>query len=184
MTEEETGKVAKEAEEKQAEATKEEPAEVVKDTGAEEKTKETLEELLKEEEPAEEAVQAEKEAPVEAEKEEKPSKEEKAKKEEEEEIVEERIYTVPLGKAWIVPPNKRAPRAIRMLKAFITKHMKLAARKEDEGEEEEEAPALFISNEVNERIWVRGIQKPPRKLRVRAAKDKEGNVTVYLAEGD
>jgi len=184
MTEEETGKVAKEAEEKQAKATEEEPAEVVKDTGAEEKTKETLEELLKEEEPAEEAVQAEKEAPVEAEKEEKPSKEEKAKKEEEEEIVEERIYTVPLGKAWIVPPNKRAPRAIRMLKAFITKHMKLAARKEAEGEEEEDAPVLVISNEVNERVWGRGIQKPPRKLRVRAAKDKEGNVTVYLAEGD
>ena len=183
MTEEETGKVAKEAEEKQAEATKEEPAEAAKDAGAEEKTKETLEELLKEEEPAEEAVQAEKEAPVEAEKEEKPSKEEKTKKEEEE-IVEERIYTVPLGKAWIMPPNKRAPRAIRMLKAFITKHMKLAARKEAEGEEEEDAPVLVISNEVNEKVWGRGIQKPPRKLRVRAAKDKEGNVTVYLAEGD
>ena len=183
MTEEETGKAVKEAEEKQAEATKEEPAEAAKDAGAEEKTKETLEELLKEEEPAEEAVQAEKEAPVEAEKEEKPSKEEKTKKEEEE-IVEERIYTVPLGKAWIMPPNKRAPRAIRMLKAFITKHMKLAARKETEGEEEEDAPVLVISNEVNERVWGRGIQKPPRKLRVRAAKDKEGNVTVYLAEGD
>jgi ribosomal protein L31E len=33
-------------------------------------------------------------------------------------------------------------------------------------------------------MWARGIEKPPRKIRVRAAKDKEGNVTVYLAEGD
>jgi ribosomal protein L31E len=37
---------------------------------------------------------------------------------------------------------------------------------------------------VNERIWRRGIEKPPRRVRIRAAKDKEGNVTVFLAEGD
>jgi ribosomal protein L31E len=37
---------------------------------------------------------------------------------------------------------------------------------------------------VNERVWMRGIEKPPRKIRIRVAKDKEGNVTVYLAEGD
>jgi large subunit ribosomal protein L31e len=110
--------------------------------------------------------------------------EEKHAKEEEEEIVEERVYTVPLGKALIMPPNKRAPRAMRMLQAFITKHMKLEAHKEAEGEEEEEPSRLIISNEVNLRIWSRGIGKPPRKIRVRAAKDKEGNVTVYLAEGD
>ena len=110
--------------------------------------------------------------------------EEKPAKEEEEEIVEERVYTVPLGKALIVPANKRAPRAMRMLQAFITKHMKLEAHKEAEGEEEEEPSRLIISNEVNLRIWSRGIGKPPRKIRVRAAKDKEGNVTVYLAEGD
>jgi large subunit ribosomal protein L31e len=184
MAKEENEKEAKEAEEGQAEEIQEKPAEAAKETGTEEaKTEETLEELLKEEEPTEKAAETEEEAPAEAKEEERPAKEEKAKKKEEE-IVEERIYTVPLGKAWIMPPNKRAPRAIRMLKVFITKHMKLAARKEAEGEEEEEAPVLVISNEVNERVWGRGIQKPPRKLRVRAAKDKEGNVTVYLAEGD
>ena len=48
----------------------------------------------------------------------------------------------------------------------------------------EEPKKLAISNEVNERVWKRGIEKPPRKIRVRAAKDKEGNVTVYLAEKD
>jgi large subunit ribosomal protein L31e len=110
----------------------------------------------------------------------KPPKEEK----EEEEIVEERTYTVPLSKAWIMPPNKRTPRAVRILRAFIIKHMKLGAKKETETGEEEEPGKLVISNEVNERMWTRGIEKPPRKIRVRAAKDKEGNVTVYLAEGD
>ena len=49
---------------------------------------------------------------------------------------------------------------------------------------EEEAEFLVISNEVNEKVWSRGIEKPPRKIRVRAVKDKEGVITVHLAEGD
>jgi large subunit ribosomal protein L31e len=104
-------------------------------------------------------------------------------KEEEEEIVEERVYTVPLGKAWIMPPRKRTPRAVRMLRSFITKHMKLEARTEGEVEEEEPR-SLVITDGVNEKMWERGVEKPPRKIRVRATKDKDGNVTVYLAEGD
>jgi large subunit ribosomal protein L31e len=92
------------------------------------------------------------------------------KEETDDEIVEERIYTIPLGKAWISPRKKRAPKATRLVKSFIQRHMK--------------PEVLRVSNEVNERIWRRGIEKPPRKIRVRAAKDKEGIVTLYLAEGD
>jgi len=151
-----------------------------------EKIVEAPEETEIEEAPAEEEEKAEEisevkeeEMPAVTEEEVKPPpREEKA----EEEIVEERIYTIPLSRAWIMPPNKRAPRAMRIIRNFIVKHMKLGARKE-EGEEEE-PKRLIISNEVNERVWGRGIEKPPRKIRVRAAKDKEGNVTVYLAEGD
>ncbi|MEM2104623.1 MAG: 50S ribosomal protein L31e [Candidatus Bathyarchaeia archaeon] len=99
----------------------------------------------------------------------------------EEEIVEERFYTIPLGKALLMPPNKRAPKAIRIIRDFVTKHMKLEAGKE---EEEAEPKRLIISKDVNEKVWSRGIEKPPRKIRIRAAKDKEGKVTVYLAEGD
>jgi large subunit ribosomal protein L31e len=83
-----------------------------------------------------------------------------------------------------MPANKRAPKAMRILKQFIIKHMKLEAKPETETEEEEEPAQLVVSNEVNERVWSRGIEKPPRNIRIRAAKDKEGNVTVYLAEGD
>jgi ribosomal protein L31E len=36
----------------------------------------------------------------------------------EEEIVEERFYTIPLGKAWLMPPNKRAPKAMRIIEGF------------------------------------------------------------------
>jgi large subunit ribosomal protein L31e len=162
----------------------EQPAEAVEEPVAEEAPKEETGEEVEEEkvEAVKEAFAKAEEAKPSEEKEEK--KEKREKKEEEEEIVEERIYTVPLGKAWIMPANKRAPRAMRMLRSFITKHMKLEARKETEGEEEEEPARLVIDNEVNLKVWSRGIEKPPRKIRVRAAKDKEGNVTVYLAEGD
>jgi large subunit ribosomal protein L31e len=145
-----------------------------------------LEEML-EQEPEE--ITAEPEAPAEAEEEPEAEKEEteeekpakKKKKGKEEEIVEEKIYTIPLGKATVRPPKKRAPRAIQLIKAFITKHMKIELKVEEE-EEEGELPRLIISSEVNEKIWSKGIEKPPRKIRVRATKDSDGNVTVYLAE--
>lgn len=163
----------KEENEKEKQKTNEEQTELT-ETAEEVESEEKAEEILeKEEEIVEEAVEAEEEIKP-------PPREERLKKEE---IVEERIYTIPLSKAWIAPPNKRAPKAIRIIKAFLTRHMKLEARRE--GEMEEEEPKRFIiSNEVNERVWIRGIEKPPRKIRVRAAKDKEGNITVYLAEGD
>jgi large subunit ribosomal protein L31e len=182
-----------EEEREEEQKTGEEPkesAETVEEakTEVEEETEEVSEEGKKEipekeEEVAEEeAVESKGEempVPVEEEEAKPPPREEK---EAEEEIVEERIYTIPLGKCWIMPPNRRASRAMRMIRGFVVKHMKLEKR--GEAEEEEEPKRLVISNEVNERVWGRGIEKPPRKIRIRAAKDKEGNVTVYLAEGD
>ena len=104
--------------------------------------------------------------------------EERPSREEEEQFVEERFYTIPLSRAWIKPPKKRAPKAIRILEAFIQRHMKVGEGTEVE---EEERGRIIISNEVNEKIWSRGIENPPRKLRIRAAKDEEGNVTIFLA---
>jgi large subunit ribosomal protein L31e len=157
------------------EASEEEPTATAEEEVAEAELEETLEE-----ETAQETAEAEETPAPAEEKEAKPPR--KKKKEEDEDIVEERLYTIPLGKALIRPPKKRAPRAIHMVRAFITKHMKLTIRVEEE--EEKELPKLVISKEVNEKVWSRGIEKPPRKIRVRAAKDKDGNVTVYLAEGE
>ncbi|MEM3730153.1 MAG: 50S ribosomal protein L31e [Candidatus Bathyarchaeia archaeon] len=170
-----------EKEREEAEETEEEKAQLDETVEVKEEEETKEEEMAEAEEVIEEARVEEKPTPTEAEAEAEevkpPLREEKV----EEEIVEERIYTIPLGKAWIKPPNKRAPKAIRIIRDFIKKHMKL--ERPSEGEEEE-PKRLIISNEVNERIWSRGIEKPPRKIRVRAAKDKDGNVTVYLAEGD
>jgi len=121
-------------------------------------------EEIGEEVETEEIEEAEEEFPEEA------VEEEVEREAMEEGIVEERIYTIPLSKAWVSPRKKRAPRAIRIVKGFITRHMK--------------PESISISGEVNKRIWSRGIEKPPRKIRIRAAKDEDGKVSVYLAEAD
>ncbi|TXT62711.1 MAG: 50S ribosomal protein L31e [Promethearchaeota archaeon] len=86
----------------------------------------------------------------------------------EEEIIDERIYIVPLKKARKGPRTKWAKKAVRYLREFIEQHFK--------------PEYLVISQEVNEKIWAHGIQKPPRKLRVLARKNVDGLVYLNLAE--
>jgi hypothetical protein len=111
-----------------------------------------LEEMLNEE-PIEETAETEEKAPVEAEeaeeKKEKPAK--KKKKGEEEEIVEERVYTIPLGKATVRPPKKRAPRAIQLIRAFVTKHMKVEMHLEEMRKSGEEASKNLPEKSVSAR---------------------------------
>jgi large subunit ribosomal protein L31e len=85
--------------------------------------------------------------------------------EEEIEIVEEKFYTVNLRDLWTAPKDKRAPKAVRTLREFVKRHMKVDNVK--------------VSNEINQEIWARSIQKPPRKLKIRVVKDKEGQVIVF-----
>jgi large subunit ribosomal protein L31e len=94
------------------------------------------------------------------------AEEEEAEGEEEIEVVEEKIYTIPLRHVWVVTPRgKRAPRAVRDVRDFVAHHMK--------------AEEVAMSNEVNAALWARSINKPPRRITVRAVKDKEGKVIVY-----
>ncbi|MBN2228089.1 MAG: 60S ribosomal protein L31 [Candidatus Thorarchaeota archaeon] len=88
----------------------------------------------------------------------------------EEEIIDERIYTVPLRKAyWTGSRLRRANRSVRILREFVERHMK--------------PEELLIQPEVNEKLWARGIERPPRRVRVRATKNADNLVRVYLAEG-
>jgi large subunit ribosomal protein L31e len=158
----------------------EEPVDVAEEVEEEEELEETEEpeEELEPEVPEDEELEEELEEEEFLEAKERSRR--KEREELEEDIIEERFYTIPLRKAWISTRKKRAPRAARIVKSFVLKHMKV--RTEAEGEEE--AERLVIDNEVNEKLWSRGIEKPPRKIRVRVVKDKEGVVTVLLAEGD
>ena len=80
----------------------------------------------------------------------------------------ERIYTVPLGRAWIAQKLRRAEKAMFVLRQFTERHMK--------------PTEIIIDPSVNEAVWARGIKNPPRKIRVKMTKDGDGVVTVELAE--
>ena len=155
----------------------------VKEELEETEVKEVLESEVPEAEAELEAEEADLDEEIEEESEfveaKKSSKKDK-KEDLDEDIVEERFYTIPLRKVWISPRKKRAPKAARVVRQFVAKHMKI----QTEFDEDEEPERIVIDNEVNEKLWSRGIEKPPRKIRVRVVKDNEGVVTVLLAEGD
>jgi large subunit ribosomal protein L31e len=75
---------------------------------------------------------------------------------------EEKVFTVPLRDAFEKPRTKRAKIAIKIVREFLKKHMK--------------AEDVKIGKSINEIVWRRGIQKPPRKIRIHAL--REGDV-VY-----
>ena len=86
-----------------------------------------------------------------------------------EEIQEERYYVVPLARKFQkVPRWKRSKKAMIVLREFLTRHMK------PEGD-------VFISQELNERVWENGIKNPPRKIRIRCTKSVDGIVRAYFA---
>ncbi|GAB6101500.1 hypothetical protein JCM16138_07230 [Thermococcus atlanticus] len=81
---------------------------------------------------------------------------------------EEVMITVPLRKIKKkVPRWKRAPRAAKFLKEFVAKQAK--------------AERVIIGPEVNEKIWERGIEKPPSRIRVRVrVEEEEGARIAYV----
>jgi large subunit ribosomal protein L31e len=81
---------------------------------------------------------------------------------------EERVYTVPLRKAKRTQRTKRGTRAVKELKEFLKRHTK--------------AEAIRIDAALNQKIWERGIEKPPSKLRVRVKMEDENVAIAYLAE--
>jgi len=76
----------------------------------------------------------------------------------------DRTYNVPLGRAWIYPKQRRSKRAVKLLREFAIRHGK--------------SEQVKISEEVSEQIWENGIRNPPRKIKIRLVKDKDGLVTV------
>jgi len=87
----------------------------------------------------------------------------------------ERIYNVPLGHVKDIPRTKRAPYAIKQIRDFVVRHMKVDMEDEE----------LYIAPAVNEAVWARGIQKPPSHIRIRVIRyEEEDLVEVSLPEED
>ncbi len=72
------------------------------------------------------------------------------------------IFVVPINKIKKrVPRWKRAPRAVRFVREWIARHTK--------------ADEVIIGADVNEKIWERGAEKPPGRLRVKVlVEEREG----------
>ncbi len=84
--------------------------------------------------------------------------------------MEERAYTIPLRAVYNrAARRERAKRAMKHIREFIARHM--------HAEEEN----VKIHTSVNEVVWQRGIEKPPRKIKVVAVKEGE-TVWVYTPE--
>ena len=84
-----------------------------------------------------------------------------------------REYVVPLRKSFTrVPEYKKAKKAVKYLKQFLAKHMKV---------EDRDLNKVKIDKYLNNEIWHRGIRKPLPRVKVIAEK-KEGIVYVRLAE--
>ena len=82
-------------------------------------------------------------------------------------VVLEREYVIPLRKVYFLQRTKRAPRAVRFVRRFVKRHVK--------------AEKVIITNKVNEYIWSRSIEKPPRKIKVKVVKTEDSVAKVYLA---
>jgi len=85
----------------------------------------------------------------------------------------EREYVVPLRKEWTkVVRHKRTQKAMKGLKEFIARHMRIPDR---------DIKKVKVDKWVNNEMWRRGIKNPLNKIKVKVKKDGE-NVIVTLAE--
>jgi len=97
-----------------------------------------------------------------------------AKKPAEPKIEIEREYTVPLRKGWLkVPKYKRANKAVKTLKEFIARHMKVY---------DKDLRKIKIEKDLNDEIRFRGMKKPPAKIKIKAKKYDNNLVRVELVE--
>jgi large subunit ribosomal protein L31e len=73
--------------------------------------------------------------------------------------IEERIYTIPLKAVKKAPRWKRSNRAIALIRDYLIKHTK--------------SKYIAIDTTINEKVWARGSQKPPSKIRVKVTEEED-----------
>ena len=81
----------------------------------------------------------------------------------------ERIYVIPLKKT-NVKSSKSAPSAVKRVKSYLTRHMKV------------EQKNIWIDDSLNSALWSQGKFKMPSKIRVKAVKFDDGVVEAYIPE--
>jgi len=81
----------------------------------------------------------------------------------------ERIYVIPLKKTGY-KSSKAAPTAVKRVKNYLTRHMKV------------EEKNIWIDDSLNNALWSKGKYDMPSKIRVKAVKFDDGVVEAYLPE--
>jgi large subunit ribosomal protein L31e len=87
----------------------------------------------------------------------------------------EREYIIPLRKkSMIVPRYKKTNKAVKVVKEFLARHMKIRDR---------DLRKIKIDKYLNEALWAQGIRHPPHKIKVKAVKEPDKDIVrVELAE--
>lgn len=86
-----------------------------------------------------------------------------------EDAIKEQIYTIPLRDVKRLPRNQRSRKAVSVVRKYLGRHMKV------------DVDDVKIDKTINEKIWERGYQKPPSRIRVRAMKFEDDTVETELA---
>jgi len=72
---------------------------------------------------------------------------------------EEKIFTIPLREVFPKGRVHRTKDASKLVREFLIKNMK--------------SENVKIGKSINENLWKRGIQKPPRRIRIHAIKEED-----------
>jgi large subunit ribosomal protein L31e len=75
------------------------------------------------------------------------------------ELVKAMVYVVPLSRIYWGRRTNRADRAVKLVRSFVARHTK--------------ADRVLITNELNNYIWSRSREKPPRRVRILVTLYKE-----------
>ncbi len=76
---------------------------------------------------------------------------------------EEKIYVIGLGRLYWAGRSNRAPKAVKKIREFLYRHTK--------------AEKIVIDESINEFVFSRSYDKPPRKVAVRVVQlDDEGKI--------
>ncbi|WP_440060171.1 50S ribosomal protein L31e [Thermogladius sp. 4427co] len=67
--------------------------------------------------------------------------------------VQKSIHVIPLARVYFGRRMNRADRAVRLIRKYVMRHFKQAEK-------------IIIDPRVNEYVWSRGREKPPRRIRV------------------
>lgn len=85
----------------------------------------------------------------------------------------EREYTIPLRRFWLnVPFYERTGKAIKTIKKFVAKHMRVTDR---------DVNNVKLDVYMNNELWFKGRANPPAKIKVKVIKEGE-IVKVTLAD--